>query len=61
MTKVDLDRLATFSINGRQIKNVIRLSQTVDKGRCEGITTELISKNILLTSAFMLEDEKISN
>lgn len=61
LTNIDLDKLSTFNINGRQIKNVIRLSQTVDKSRCEGITTDLIAKNIMLTSAFMLDEEKTSN
>mmetsp|Transcript_43482 Transcript_43482/g.36412 ORF Transcript_43482/g.36412 Transcript_43482/m.36412 type:complete len:127 (-) Transcript_43482:132-512(-) len=50
---LDIDRLASFAINGRQIKNVIRLSQTVTKDSSVHLSTELVISNIKLTSAFL--------
>eukprot|EP00801_Mesodinium_rubrum_P000675 Mrub_00675.p2 GENE.Mrub_00675~~Mrub_00675.p2 ORF type:complete len:644 (-),score=373.39 Mrub_00675:172-2103(-) len=53
--KLDIARLAAHDINGRQIKNVIRLSQTVVKDKAVQLDTKLFETNIQLTSAFLTD------
>lgn len=56
---VDAFVLAQYDINGRQIKNVIRLSQTLAKANNETVTTRSLQKIISLVTKF--EEERRSN
>eukprot|EP00854_Cymbomonas_tetramitiformis_P007581 gene7581-9028_t len=49
--RVDIDRMATFSLNGRQIKNIINISQAWAKQREEMMSTELIKETIGISFA----------
>lgn len=49
---LDLDVLAGHDINGRQIKNVIRLSQTLAKAEGRDVDVALVSEVIDLTTSF---------
>ena len=60
-SSLNVDHLATYDINGRQIKNVIRLSQTVIKDKELTLTTELVEANIKLTSAFLTDVDNKDN
>lgn len=60
-SSLDVDKLATYDINGRQIKNVIRLSQTVIKDKHLSLTTDLVESNIKLTSAFLSDVDNKDN
>lgn len=49
----DVERLAEFDLNGRQIKNIIRNSQTLAKAEGEStVTLDRLTKMIELTTAF---------
>lgn len=49
---INVDELSQSNINGRQIKNVIRLAQTVAKATNQPITTQSIFKVIDVTTQF---------
>jgi hypothetical protein len=61
ITGVDINQLATHDLNGRNIKNVIRLSQTLSRSKGEAITTETMENVIELTSRFGREAAKAHN
>lgn len=52
LNKIDTKRLAKFDINGRQIKNAIRLSQTLAKAEGKEVSNETLEKVIGLMTAF---------
>lgn len=49
---INLDQMAAHDINGRQIKNIIRLAQTLAKSKGESVSNQLIEKVIALTTNF---------
>lgn len=49
---MDAKALARFELNGRQIKNVIRLSQTLAKSTGADVTEDLVQEVIALTTKF---------
>lgn len=49
---LDIERLAGHDINGRQIKNTIRLAQTLAKSRGTEVTETLMGEVIKLTTGF---------
>jgi len=57
---IDIEYLSNFDINGRQIKNVIRLGETVAKDKGTQITTQDLEMIIKLTSEFT-QDVKANN
>lgn len=52
VTGLDTKRLAVHHLNGRQIKNVIRLSQTLATSKGGAVTPELVDEVVELTTNF---------
>jgi hypothetical protein len=59
LTDHDIIRLSSHDINGRQIKNIIRISQTMARARKVSVSVDLIERNIALTTEF--ESEMLKN
>lgn len=55
LSKDDIARLSAHDINGRQIKNIIRMTQTLSKARNIPVTVSGIEKNIKMATEFERE------
>jgi len=49
-SKLDLNNLGEIELNGRQIKNVIRLTQTVLKSNNEQLSNALVKENVKMST-----------
>jgi hypothetical protein len=61
ITGIDVKELAPIDINGRQIKNAIRLSQTLAKSEGKKVETATLRKVISLMTAFDRERSEASS
>ena len=52
LSNLDIEALAKHDLNGRQIKNIIRLAQTLSKAKGEEVTQERVDHVIELTNKF---------
>jgi len=61
ITGIDIKEFAPIDINGRQIKNAIRLSQTLAKSEGKKVETATLRKVINLMTAFDRERSEASS
>lgn len=61
MTNLDIDQLASYDVNGRNIKSVVRLAQTMAFGENVNVTQDHLLKVLVTTARFNQEIAGVHN